>query len=131
MPLAETSARTVVHGYDFAVDGGTVGTKQLRGRTIPGTAIIVDAFVSVEVALAGGTGTDTLELRLESANDIQTATARNGAPWSTTGIKRVTFTTTTTPLQLTADRQVQFLIAATALTGGRFRTYIRYIDPSS
>jgi hypothetical protein len=132
VPYIEPGFRTIRADYDFAVDGGTVGTKTLRGGKVPGGALITDAVVVIDTALAGGTVTDTLALQAEAAGDIQTATARNAAPWSTTGGKRHSGgASTAAPPLTTQERQISFVVAGTALTGGKFRVFIRYIEPTS
>jgi len=72
--------------YDFATDGGAVGDITLRGNSIPSGAIIVDALLHVDTALAGATA--TCAIKTEAAADINAADAISGAPWSTTGAKR-------------------------------------------
>lgn len=114
--------------YDFAVEGGAVSTINLRGDKIPNGAIIVDALLQVDTALTGGTGTDTLSLGSEAAADLQTAAARSGAPWSTTGAKRVTLDADAVPVKTTAERSLQFVIAGTALTAGKFRLAVWYVE---
>lgn len=114
--------------YDFAVDGGVVGSINLRGDKIPNGAIIVDALLQVDTALTGGTATDTLSLGSEAAADLQTAAARNAAPWSAAGAKRVTLDADAVPVKTTAERSIQFAINATALTAGKFRAVVWYVE---
>lgn len=121
-------AKPAVGLYDFAVDGGAVGTISLRGDTIPAGAIIVDALLNVETALTGGTVTDTLSLGSEAATDLQAAAARNAAPWSTAGAKRVTLTATAAPVKTTAQRNITFTINTSALTAGKFTAVVWYVE---
>lgn len=114
--------------YDFAVDGGAVSAINLRGDKIPNGAVIVDALFQVDTALTGGTGTDTLSLGSEAAADLQTAAARSGAPWSTTGAKRLTLDADAVPVKTTAERSIRFDIAGTALTAGKFRVVVWYVE---
>lgn len=114
--------------YDFDVDGGAVDTINLRGDSVPSGAIVVDALLQVDTALTGGTGTDTLSLGSEAATDLQSAAARSGAPWSTTGAKRLTLDATATPVSTTADRALTFTINGTALTAGVFRLVAWYVE---
>jgi hypothetical protein len=121
--------RRAVGLYDFAVDGGAVGALTLRGDVaIPSGAIITDALLYVETALAGGTVTDTVSLGSEAAADIQAAAARNTAPWSTTGAKRVTLTATAAPVRTTAARNLSMTINGTALTAGKFTLVVSYVE---
>lgn len=120
--------KAAVAEYDFAVDGGAASTINLRGNKIPSGTIIVEALLHVDTALAGGTGTDTLSLGSEAAADLQAAAARNGAPWSTTGAKRVTLDADAAPVKTTAERSVQFVITTSALTAGKFRAIVWYVE---
>src|SRR5262252_310217 len=88
--------------YDFAVDGGVAGSIALRGDKVPSGAIVIDSLLYIDTALSGGTVTDTLAVTVESAGDVATASARNAAPWSTTGAKRGSMTATTAPILTTA-----------------------------
>jgi len=120
--------KIAVGEYDFAVDGGAVSTINLRGDKLPNGARVIDCLLVVDTALAGGTATDTLSLGAESTTDLQAAAARNGAPWSTTGSKRVSLTATSAPAVLTAERSIRFVINATALTSGKFRALVSYVE---
>lgn len=113
--------------YEFAVDGGAVGDITLRGAQIPAGAIVVDALLYVQTAVTSG-GSGTLAIRVESNNDIQTAAAVSGAPWSTTGPKRAGFTSTTAPIKTTAARSVIGTIATAALTAGKVSVLIWYVE---
>lgn len=130
MPYIEDSIQTARARYSFAADGGAVGTIALRGDRIPQGAIVIDALLDVTTALAGGTGADTVALGLEGTTDLQAAAARNGAPWSTTGAKRMTFTGTSPPIRTTQTRPVQLTIAGSALTAGALDVYVRYLEPA-
>lgn len=126
--LSMGELKYAVAEYDFAVDGGAVGTIALRGDKIPSGAIAVDALLVVDTAVAGGTATDTLSLNSEAVGDIQAAAARSGAPWSTTGAKRVTLTATSAPVKTTAVRSIGFAINGTAITAGKFRVLVTYLE---
>lgn len=116
--------------YDFATDGGAVSAITLRGDSIPSGAVIVDGILRVTTALTGGTVTDTLSLGSEGATDLQSAAARNAAPWATTGAKRVTLTATTAPVLTTANRSLTFTVNGTALTAGAFKLVVWYVELS-
>lgn len=119
--------RRAVGLYDFAVDGGTVGDITLRGDTIPSGAVITDAILNVETALTSG-GAATVAIKVESAADINAADAISGAPWSTTGAKRTDFTATTAPIVTTAARSIVATVATAALTAGKFKVAIEYVQ---
>lgn len=114
--------------YDFAVDGGAVGAITLRGDSVPSGAVIVDSLLRVTTALTGGTVTDTLSLGSEGATDIQSAAARNAAPWATAGAKRGTLTATAAPVLTTANRSLTFTVNGTDLTAGAFKLVVWYVE---
>jgi hypothetical protein len=120
--------KSAVYAYDFAVDGGATTAIPLRGTEIPSGAIIVDALMDVETALTGGTVTDTVQLNSEAAADLQAAAARNAAPWSTTGPKRLTVDADTAPVKTTAARTVNLKINGTAVTAGKFKLVVWYVQ---
>lgn len=131
MPRISATRQTYQFLYDFANQGGTIGNKTFLGLPIPGTAMIDNVAGVVDTPFAGGTVTDTLAVTLESAGDIQSATARNTAPWSSGGGKRHSTTATTAPILLTADRSPVLNISGSAITAGRMRLFITFIDPAS
>lgn len=120
--------KAAVYAYDFAVDGGGTTAIPLRGDMIPSGAIVTDALLDVETALTGGTVTDTVQLNSEGAADLQAAAARNAAPWSTTGAKRLTVDADTAPVKATAARTVNLKINGTAVTAGKFKLVVWYVE---
>ncbi|MER7002212.1 hypothetical protein ABT297_04075 [Dactylosporangium sp. NPDC000555] len=120
--------RKIARGlYNFATDGGGVGSITLRGDQIPAGAIVVDALINVETAVTSG-GSATLAIRLEGAGDIAAAAAVSGAPWSTPGPKRGDFTATSTPIRTTAARNVVATVATAPLTAGKFSVLVEYYE---
>jgi len=119
--------------YDFAVDGGAVGTITLRsssddvaGNSIPQGAVILGGYIEIDTAFASATG--TVAAQAESAGDLQAAAAASGAPWSTTGRKSITPAFTgATLIKTTADRNLQFVIGTAALTAGKGRVVVEFI----
>lgn len=119
--------KQAVAEYDFAVDGGAIGDITLRGDKLPSGAIIVDALLHVETPLNSG-GAATVALKSEGAADLNNADAFGGAPWSTAGAKRVDFTATTAPIKTTAARNIVATVAAAALTAGKFKVVVEYLE---
>jgi hypothetical protein len=114
--------------YDFAVDGGAVGTIVLRSNDgpIPSgsyvTQVVLDVLTAFTTA-ASGTGAITVE----AANDVVSATIVSGAPYSTTGLKStIQVGTGATMLKTSAARSPSFVIATGALTAGKFRLVLTY-----
>jgi hypothetical protein len=114
--------------YDFAVDGGAVGTITISAENLPTDAIILGGVLEVDTAVTSG-GAATVAVQVEGAGDIVAAAAVSGAPWSTTGRKSVipAFTGATT-VKTTQARPIQIVIATAALTAGVFDVFLAYID---
>jgi hypothetical protein len=112
--------------YDFAVDGGAIGTITISAENIPANAIILGGVVEVDTAVTSG-GAGTLAIQVEAAGDIVAAAAVSGAPWSTTGRKSVipAFTGATT-VKTTVARSIQVVIAAATLTAGVVDVLLAY-----
>lgn len=116
--------------YDFAVDGGAVGTIALMGATnIPSNATILGGWLEVQTALTSA-GAATAAIQIEGANDTVAAAAFGGAPWSTTGRKSIIPAFTgATALRTTAARDISVVIGTAALTAGKFSVVVLYMDP--
>lgn len=142
MPVVQTQqleggpnprSKIYVGEYNFAQDGGAVGTIALTGALgIPSGAFIVGGFIQVDTALTSG-GAATIAVQVNSAGDIVPATAV--ATW-TTGIKQIVpgynpggALAASTVFKTTADRDISAVIATAALTAGRFRVVLEYLDP--
>jgi hypothetical protein len=114
--------------YDFAVDGGAVGTITITAEKIPANAIILGGVVEVDTAVTSG-GSATVAVQVEGAGDIVAAAAVSGAPWSTTGRKSVVPAFTgATSVKTTVVRDIAIVIATAALTAGAFDVYLAYIS---
>lgn len=115
--------------YDFAVDGGAVGSIDISTASIPAGSIILGGFAEVDTAVTSG-GSGTLAISVEAANDIITAAAVSGAPWSTTGRKSVipVFTGAST-VKTTAARKIKAVIATADLTAGVVDVVLFYVRP--
>ncbi len=113
--------------YDFAVDGGAVGDIVLAAAAVPQGALVLSAYAEIETILASA-GAPTAAIKVEAAADMQAAAAFNGAPWSTVGPKALTQTFATAPKKTTANRDIVLTVAVAALTGGKFRIYVAYIE---
>src|SRR5262245_7891516 len=131
MPQIEGSRRIkeAKGEYDFAVDGGGVGTIVLRasaedslGNEIPNGAVIEGGDLEVDTAVLSATG--TVAVQAESAADLLAATGQAGL---TVGRKSLVpaFTGATT-VKTTAKRSLTIVIATAALTAGKFRVVVFY-----
>jgi hypothetical protein len=117
-------------GEDSAgVDNKAAGAHG-TGVILPDNAIVWGGFVDVITPPTSG-GAATIAVSLQSANDIISAAAVAGAPWSTAGIKAIvpkTNTPESTGIKLTADREITVTVASEVLTAGKFSGYIEYVE---
>ncbi|MEU6674764.1 hypothetical protein [Streptomyces sp. NPDC046925] len=116
--------------YDFAVDGGAIGTITMRGDTIPSGAILLDAFVEVTTAFTPTT-TTTVALTVQSAGDLRAAALTNASPAviSTTGVKRLLVDASDADLvKATAERSISLVVAAGAVTAGVCSVVVAYVE---
>lgn len=123
---------TAIFEYDFAIDGGGIGTISLRpigGSPLPSGAIITDSIVEVLTIPTSG-GAATIAVTAEAANDIVAAAAISGAPWSSLGRKAGVPVSAATSVKTTAVRTPAAVVAVAALTAGKFRVSLEYIDPN-
>jgi hypothetical protein len=129
MPITPGSykPKQYIGEYDFAVDGGAIGTITLRGSghaPIPNGSIILSGVVEVLTTLTSG-GSETTAFTVESAGDIlaATAVASMGA-----GLKSVVPAGTgVTAIKTTAERAVTMTIAVATLTAGKLRVRLLYV----
>ena len=121
--------RCIVAQYDFAKLGGAVGDYAL-GVRVPNGARVLDAFAVVKTAATSANSTATIALKVEAANDIFTAAAVSGAPWSTTGRKQgiPDWATVGDTKVATAEREVTMSVAVEALTAGVIDFYIIFVN---
>ena len=123
-----TDLKTWQGDYSFAVDGGAQGTIVLRSKNgpLPIGSYVVGGIIDVATALDSG-GSATAALQVNAANDLVSAAAFGGAPWSTTGNKSVIpVSTGATSIELTAARQPALAIATADLTAGVFKLVLLY-----
>lgn len=114
--------------YDFAVDGGAIGSITLRSDDgpIPNGAIITHGLMEVDTLFTTGTAA-TGAVQVEGANDIINATVVSGAPFSTTGRKTIIpVATGATSVKTSAARSPAFVIATGTVTAGKMRVILYY-----
>lgn len=130
MPMMENTSRlkSWTGYYDFAVDGGAVGSIVLRSNDgpIPNGSIVTNGILEVTTALDSG-GSATAAVQVQAANDTINAAAFGGAPWSSTGRKStIPVGTGATSLKTTAERNPTLVVATAALTAGKFTLHLTY-----
>lgn len=115
--------------YDFAVDGGVVGSITLRSNQgpLPNGSVIMGGYVEVDTAAGSAANTATIAVQAEAANDIINAAVVSGAPWSTTGRKsEIPVFTGATTVKATAARSPAIVVAVQNLNAGKFRVILFY-----
>lgn len=121
----------IILNYDFAKDGGAVGDIAMRGEAVPSGAIVTDALIIVDTPPTSD-GSATIAIKLQGANDVQTAAAFDGSPWSAATAKRASaITATAAPLKATAARQATVTVGTADLTGGTFKLILKYVQYDS
>ncbi len=118
----------LLYEYDFAVDGGAVGTINLRGPRLPSGFVVLDSVVEVLTAPTSGGAATLAATTGEAAGDIVAAAAISGAPWSTTGRKAGTPVSAATSVKTTAVRTPALVVATAALTAGVIRVRLSGYD---
>ena len=113
---------------------GTAGSRTVAahglGVTLPIHSIVVGGFIDVNTAFTSTNSTSTVAISVEGANDIQTAAAVSGAPFSTIGRKAIVpkaNTPESTSVKATAAREITATVAVEALLTGKATIYLYYI----
>lgn len=123
--------KTFIGEYDFAIDGGAIGTIPLRQvggilGALPNGAVVCLGYVTVVTPFTTGSGA-TAAVTVESAGDMVAAAVVSGAPWSTAGQKSIIpVGSGATSVLLTAVRSPSFVIATGTITAGKARVVLFY-----
>ena len=114
--------------YDFAALGGAAGSLTMTAedgtaQTIPGNAIITNAYAEVETAVTSG-GSATVALGLVANTDAFVGATAKGS----LGAGVVLNTANDLPLKSAVPGTVLATIATADLTAGKIRLYVEYIE---
>jgi hypothetical protein len=117
--------RELICTYDFAVQGGAIGTIKLA--TVPTGTKIIDGWMDVLTPVASSGGSAGIDS--EATSDVVTSAATTGAPWSTTGKKVVNpvRATKTSIITTTQQRDIVLNITAGAVTAGKFQLVLEIL----
>lgn len=120
--------RTIVGTYDFSVQGGAIGSVNLKDvngmdATLPRSGIILNSLIDVITAPTSG-GAATIAFTAQSAGDIKAALAIASYTGLVAGVPTGSAATC---IKLTADRTLTATIATAALTAGKINVIIQYI----
>jgi hypothetical protein len=116
---------------DSAGANNTTVAAHGMGVTLPNNAIVVGGFVDVNTAFTSGGSTAQIAIKVESANDIISAAAVSGAPYSTIGRKAIVpkaNTPESTGVKTTAAREITCTVTVEALTAGKLTGYLYYVE---
>ena len=116
--------RLAIFDYDFAVDGGAIGTIT-TGVNLPIKAIIEKCWFRVETQLVDA-GSGTLAVQCEDAGNILAAADQTGVASGAFLAATIVGTAATMVDDIAAACDISFVIAGAALTAGKMRGYCRY-----
>lgn len=123
----------------FTFDAGQLDHNGVANTTVaahptevelPAHAIVVGGFFDVNTVFTSTNSTATIAISVEAANDIQTAAAVSGAPYSTIGRKAIVpkaNTPESTSVKTTVARHITCTVAVQALTAGKLTGYLYWL----
>ena len=118
-------------GVDSAGVANTTVAAHGTGVTLPAQSIVVGGFFEVNTAFASS-ASGQLAISVMTANDIQTAAAVDGAPFSTVGRKAIVpkaNTPESTSIKLAAvAKEITCTVSVGALTAGKLTGYLYYVE---
>jgi hypothetical protein len=119
----------------FEFDASIVANRTIAphgtGVKLPIHAIVVGGFVDVNTAFTSATNAGTIAIHVQAANDIISAAAVSGAPYSTIGRKAIVpkaNTPESTSVKATAEREITCTVAIEALLTGKLTGYLFYVE---
>ena len=113
-----------IFDYDFAVDGGAIGTIA-TGVNLPAKAVIEKCFLRVETQIVDA-GAGTIAVQCEDANNILTAADQSAVTDGSFLASNITGTAATMVDDIAASCDISFVIAGAAISAGKVRGYCRY-----
>ena len=120
----------------FTFDAGVEANRAIgahgTGVTLPIHSIVVGGFVDVNTKFdSDATDAGTIAISVQAANDVISAAAVSGAPYSTVGRKAIipkANTPESTSLKCTAAREITCTVAVEALLSGKLTGYLYYVE---
>ena len=118
--------------FDMAVVADRTIAAHGTGVTIPANGIVVGGFFDVNTLFtSAGGNAGTIAISVEGANDIQTAAAVSGAPYSSIGRKAIVpkaNTPESTAVKTTVAREITCTVATQAMLTGKLTGYLYYVE---
>jgi hypothetical protein len=118
--------------FDCEVAGNPPIGAHGTGVTLPIHAIVVGGFIDVNTKFdSDATDAGTIAISVQAANDIISAAAVSGAPYSTIGRKAIVpkaNTPESTSVKCTAAREITVTVAVEALLTGKLTGYLYFVE---
>lgn len=135
-PIGTDIGLGVLRVARFEFDAGVEANRAIgahgTGVTLPIHAIVVGGFVDVNTKFdSDATDAGTIAIKVEGANDIISAAAVSGAPYSTVGRKAIVSKANTpesTSVKCTAAREITCTVAVEPLLSGKLTGYLYYVE---
>lgn len=121
----EPCKRVAYFEYDFAKDGGAVGTIALRGPKLPSAAVITDGKIHVITAVTSS-GAVTMTLGIETAVDVLASTLKGAMTLNAILDVVPERTAATSILTTTTGAGVTMTVGVAAITAGKFIVALEY-----
>lgn len=117
--------------FDADDEGSEIVGAHGTGIVIPAHSIVCGGFMDVNTPFTSENSNNaTIAVGVQTANDIQAATAVSGAPWSTHGLKAIlpkAHTPESTGIKLTEDREVTVTVGVSKLLSGKITGYLYFL----
>jgi len=134
---AGVNLRIAKFEFDVALnDSSGVSNKTIAahgvGVSLPAHAIVCGGFVDVNTLFTSlNANNGTIAIKVVGANDIISATAVSGAPYSSIGRKAIVpkfNTPESTSVKTTAVSEITVTVATSGLTAGTLTGYLYYVE---
>lgn len=122
----DPSKKVAYFEYDFALDGGAVGTIALRGDRLPNDAVVTSGMIHVNTAVTSG-GAPTTTLGVETAVDVLASTLKAALALNALLDTVPAGTAATAIRTTTAGKGITMTIGVAALTAGKFTVALEYL----
>jgi hypothetical protein len=118
--------------FDCAVAANLTIAAHGTGVFIPANAVVVGGFVNVNTLFTSANANNgTIAISVEAANDIISAAAVSGAPYSSIGRKAIVpkfNTPESTAVLASVQREITCTVAVSALLTGKLTGYLFYVE---
>lgn len=129
----EGLGRIGVARFDFnmAIVGDRTVAAHGTGVTLPINAVVIGGFFEVNTLFTSENANNgTIAIMVQGANDVQTATAVSGAPYSSIGLKAIvpkSNTPESTGIKCTAAREITCTVGTSAMLTGKLTGFLHYV----